>query len=94
MTVATGRSGVANTPTSSSESAVCKAITSRVAGRIEFAEIAVTFHLEDDGYHGLSNTGCASDVDPRHPREDPPTKPQYVVSLVESPDHNQDTDMF
>jgi hypothetical protein len=65
-----------------------------VAGRIEFAEIAVTFHLEDDDYHGYSNTECASDVDPRLPQEDPPTKPQYAVSLVESPDHNQDTYMF
>jgi hypothetical protein len=61
-----------------------------VAGRIELAEIAVTLHPEADGYHDYSNMECASDADPRLPQEDQPTKPQYVVSLVESPDHNQD----
>lgn len=68
-------------------------MTSRIAGRTELAEIAVTFHPEDDGYHGYSSMECANDVDPPPPREDQPTKPRCEGLLVESPDRNQDTCM-
>ena len=65
-------------------------MTSRIAGRTELAEIAVTFHLEDVGYHDYSNMECANGVDPQLPLEDQPTKPQREGLLVESPDRNQD----
>jgi hypothetical protein len=66
---------------------------SRIAGRIEFAEIEVICHFADRDYRDYSNTECANGVDPQRPGEYRLTKPPHVVSPVESPDHNPDTYM-
>lgn len=94
MTVATGFSGVANSPTSSSESAVFRVITSRVAGKTVLGEIAVTFGLEAHGSLGYSNKECANDVGVRHLRKCLPAKPLCVEWPVESPGHNQGIGTF
>ena len=66
-------------------------MTSRVAGKTEFAEIRVTFDPADHDYPGCSNTVCASDVGPRLPQARQLAKPPHVVSPDESRDHNPDT---
>jgi len=94
ITVASGCSGVANSPTRTSESCVANVMDSRVAGSTEFDEISVTLGHAAHECRDYSNMVCASDVGHRRPEQYLPTTQPRAVSPDGFLGHNLDNGTF
>ena len=93
MTVASGRSGVANSPINFSESVVYKWIISRVAGRTVLGEIVVTIFFQNPSCRGSSSTACANGDVLQPPEPCPRATRLHAVLLDVFHGHSRDNDM-